>query len=134
MVQVVMKSKIEGEVFEVVKSYSDEEWKILQKHYPNGGVSFERLGMEASIKATKKDMPITAKAGRDVDDDKPNMKDYVVVKDRAMSFFKDEEWEKALYYFQAAHKLKSFGWLNGKIAQCKKNIAADNIARPKPKD
>ncbi len=132
MVQVVMKSKIEGEVFEVVKSYSDEEWKVLQKHYPSGGVSFELLGIEAGVKPLGKDVTSTAKVGRDVDDDKPNMKDYTVVKDRAMSFFKEEDWEKALYYFQAAHKLKSFGWLNGKIAQCKKNIAADNIARPKP--
>lgn len=132
MVQVLRKTKIEGEVFENVMSFSDQEWKLIQEHYPMGGVSFERMGMEESIKALEK-KPI-AKPGRDDDDDKPNMKDYSIVKDRAMQFFKDEDWQKALYYFEAAHKLKSFGWLNGKINQCKKNIKVDSIVRPTPKD
>jgi len=58
----------------------------------------------------------------EVYDTKPNMEDYDIVKGKAMEYFKEENWEKSLYYFEAAHRLKSFSWITGKINKCKKNI------------
>ena len=116
--------KIKGKIYENPMSFSDKEWAILKKHYPFGGVSFI-LASEVE-KEVKVDV-----AGRDDDDDKPNMKDYNVVKDMAMSYFREENWEKALYYLEAASKIKNFGWLNGKINQCRRNIKAELIAKPK---
>ena len=110
MVQVVKRVKIKGEVHESIMSFTDQEWFLIQQHYPFGGVSFE-------LKAEKSQ--IADKAGRSVDDDKPNMKDYNVVKDMAMEYFKQENWDKALYYFERAYELKSHAWLVGKITKCK---------------
>jgi len=77
-------------------------------------VSFHLLGGKVD---NKKDSLV----GRDKDDDKPNMKDYFVVKERGMAYFHEQNWDKALYYLQAAKKLKGFGWLSSKIAECEAN-------------
>ena len=128
MVQVIKRTKVKGEMFELAMSFSDVEWKIIQKHYHQKNVSFELVKEEVKpIIVT----PVVEKQGRAVDDDKPNMKDYNVVKDRAMEYFREENWDKALYYLEAAHRLKSFGWLTGKINKCKNNAAADAIAKGK---
>ncbi len=113
MVQVIRKTKVRGEIEEHTMSFSDQEWELLQKHYPSGGVSFEVMSEQKPVQE-----------GRDEDDDKPNMKDYNVVKELAMDHFRKEEWEKALYYFEIAYKLKSHGWISGKINTCKKNAMA----------
>lgn len=132
MIQVIKRTKVDGEMHEVVMSFTAGEWKLMQKHYPSGGVSFHPMNNPEPIKAAKPTEVIKAKPGRDDDDDKPNMKDYNTVKNRAVELFNEEDWDKALYYFNAAYKLKSFGWLVGKINKCKKNIEAENIAKGKP--
>lgn len=125
MVQVIKKTKVGGVTHETKMAFSDNEWKTIQRHYPFGGVSFELAGGQ-----TKSDIP-KAKPGREKGDDKPNMNDYLAVKERGMELFKEENWDKAIYYFQAAYKLKSHGWLNGKINTCRKNLRAHQIANPK---
>ena len=125
MVQVIKRTKIDGVVHESTKSFSDGEWKVIQKHYPADGVSFEPIIDKPKVES---DMP-----GRAEEDDKPKMKDYNDLKDAGMRCFKDEDWDKAIYYFEEAHKLKSFGWLNGKIAQCKKNAGVEYLAKKTPK-
>jgi len=124
MVQVIKRMKVNGKVHEHRMSFSDSEWELIQKHYPFGGTSFELAGKKEKEKK-EFDTP-----GRKEGDDKPNMKDYNVVKDRGMQLFKEEKWEKALYYFETAYKLKGFNWLGSKISQCKKNAQADLIAKP----
>jgi len=121
--------KVDGEMIELAMSFSDVEWKLIQKHYPQKNVSFELANPVEVAKPIDNLKP--AEKGRDVDDDKPNMKDYNIVKDRANEYFREENWDKALYYFEAAKKLKSFGWLVGRINKCKKNAAADAIAKGK---
>lgn len=110
MVQVIKRTKVDGKEFETTMAFSDSEWKILQKHYPSGGVSFE---------LAKEKLP--AKPGRAKDDDKPRMRDYNTLKDKANGYFKEGDWDKALYYYEEAYKLKSFPWLVGKINACKNN-------------
>lgn len=114
MVQVIKKVIIDGVTHESTMSFSDGEWKLIQEHYPTGDVSFEKI--------EKKTIPKIDLPGREKDDDKPKMKDYNDIKDLAMSHFKKEEWEKAKYYFEEARKLKSFGWLNGKINECVRQL------------
>lgn len=114
MVQVIKKVKIDGITHETTMSFSDGEWQLIQKHYPKEGVSFEQI--------ERKTIPDLDKPGRAKDDDKPQMRDYNDLKDKAMDHFRKEEWEKAKYYFEECRKLKSFGWLNGKINQCVENL------------
>lgn len=125
MIQVIKKTKIDGVVHETTMSFSDNEWKLIQKHYPSDGVSFVPIPT-AKVEDVVKDID---KPGRAEDDDKPKMKDYSDLKDAGMRYFKEENWDRAIYYFEEAHKLKSFGWLNGKIAQCKKNAGVEHIAK-----
>ncbi len=127
MVQVIKRTKVKGEVFESPMSFSDNEWKLIQKHYPSGGVSFkvidEKEAVAEEIKVVKADNP-----GRVEDDDKPKMKDYNSLKDAGTKYFNEENWDRALYYYEAAYKLKSFGWLVGKMNKCKKNnLSEQNI-------
>lgn len=113
---------VDGKIHEHKMSFSDSEWKLLKREYPYGGISFEEIKEEP--------MPVDTE-GREEKDDKPNMKDYNVVKDMGMMYFKEEKWEKALYYFEAAYKLKSHAWLNGKISRCKKYAIAEAKVKPK---
>ena len=113
MVQVIKRTKVNGEVFENRMSFSDNEWILIQKHYPYGGVSFH-------IEEEK----VADKAGRVKGDDKPEMRGYNDLKDLAMGHYKKEEWDKALYYFQECSKHKTFGWLTGKINECTRNAKA----------
>ncbi len=136
MVQVVKKTKVDGVIHETEMAFSDNEWKLLQEHYPISDLNINKVGFELvdgsqveNNDVPKSDAPIDG-AGRDKDDDKPKMRDYTVVKDRAMDYFREENWDKALYYFQVAHKLKGHAWLVGKMTLCKKNAEADLAARP----
>lgn len=131
MVQVIKKKKINGEVFEYAMAFSDNEWALIQKHYPNDGMSFELATGVATGVAEPKVAKIVDLPGRAADDDKPNMNDYNALKEAGMKSFKAEDWDKAIYFFQEAFKLKSFGWLNGKIAQCRKNIKLESVIKRK---
>ena len=127
MVQVIKRTKVKGEVHEHKMSFSDNEWALLKQHYPYGGVSFHLEGEED----VKKEKPLEAKAGRVKDDDKPNMKDYNELKEMANNYFRDENWDKALYYYEAMSRLKAFPWVVGKISRCKKNARALSLTKPK---
>ena len=134
MIQVIKKTKIDGEVHETVMSFSDGEWKLMLKHYPQGGVSFHPINEAQAVVGKAPKEVILAKAGRDADDDKPKMKDYNTSKNRGVELFKEEKYDQALLHFQAAYKLKSFGWLVGKMNKCKKNIEAQALAQGKPEN
>ena len=121
MVQAIRRMLVDGIIEKHTMSFSDSEWKLLQNSYPYGGMSFEKVEEE----------PEEDTKGREETDDKPNMKDYNVVKDMGMMYFKEEKWEKALYYFEAAYKLKSHAWLSGKINTCKKYAIAEAKVKPK---
>lgn len=112
MLQIIKRVKVNGEIHETKMAVSDSEWKVLQENYPFGGVSF-------SLNKGKKE-PVK---GRESDDDKPKMVEYAKLKDAAMGYFKEENYEKALYYFEEAYKHKSFGWIIGKINRCKEELA-----------
>lgn len=123
MVQVIKRTKVKGKVYESPMVFSDSEWKMIQKHYPNGvgNATFHLTDSKGDdvkeIIAEK-----VSKPGREKDDDKPKMKDYEELKDKAVAHFRKEEWEKAKYYFEEARKLKNHGWLSGKINTCIKNL------------
>jgi hypothetical protein len=112
MIQVIKIVKVNGEEHKTKMAFSDNEWALIQKHYPFGGVRFVIKDEKENI------VPIK---GRAKDDDKPMMKDYNLLKEKANIYFRNEDWSKALYYYQACFKLKSHGWLSGKIAKCKEN-------------
>lgn len=132
MVQVIKRIKIEGEYHETRMALSDSEWELIQKHYPQGNESFVLAEKNTEVK-TKSPALVEAKspekredkAGRDPNDDKPDMKDYVVVKQRAMDYFHEENWDKSLHYLEMLYKIKTFGWIASKMGQCKKNAAAE---------
>lgn len=129
MIQVIKRTKIDGEIHETTMAFCAFEWDLMKKHYPADGISFHPINEVVAVKAAK---VTDAIPGRDADDDKPDMKNYGLVKDRAMDYFREENWDRALYYFKAAHKLKSFSWLNGKITKCERNLKTDGIAKGKP--
>ena len=123
MVRVIKKVKVRGEVFSHEICFSDNEWALLQKEYPkDGNVTFH-------LKEEEEQKPLEDKPGREPDDDKPLLKDYQTLKDRGMEFFKEENWDKALYYFELAAQIKNYGWLNGKINVCKRNAEADKYSK-----
>lgn len=129
MVQVIKRVKIDGEYHETKMALSDSEWKLLQEHYPQGNESFV-LADNTEVKTVKPTLETSPekqedKAGREPDDDKPDMKNYPIVKQRAMDYFHEENWDKSLYYFEMLYKIKTFGWIANKMAQCKKNAAAE---------
>ena len=109
MIQVKKKVKVGGIVHETIMSFSQPEWALMQKHYGNGNITFEPI-KEAVVEEV---------------DDKPEMVDYELNRVKGQKFFKDGEFEKALYHFEEAAKDKPSVWMSGRINKCKKKLDED---------